>query len=404
MHQNQNSVCSTQLSSKISTSFLLSNSGLPSSVFSRSKTSKKRTKTPQKLSSKAKHLINQKAKSLYYYSKKEVLLSTDHYEIIGASLRSTKQKKIAKIYNKKKINLKRNLLKKVKNEIYIHQELHSSECILNAEAIFETKNHLYIIYEDCQIFSLEDLIKYVSYDKMAMKRYLSIILIGLAEINSLSLSVGFLDASMLVLCPEMQTIKLFNFGQILPYGQNSSNLLKNLQKRISEFGVKHPDMGKRVDLRTDSWSFGMIMAIFLKNSSRVGGSNYKGRMYFEEISEDPGLSEEEKDLLKGCLANQKVKRLALNDIFVHDYFSGLFMENKQNGAELKRLLNKTEKGADKNLESKITEIKQFASSRGLDEIEKIDQKEKSNEYDRIKEEACQPNRVNISRNWESTSH
>ena len=304
--------------------------------------------------------INQKAKSNYAYYKKNVLLKDGYYELIEAKNRQNGQMRVAKVIDKSKLRLSGYLVQKVKTEILLHQNLLGSECILRLEAVFETNNHLYMIYEHFQLFGENELIKLISYDKRELKKHSCSVLIALNEINSLKICVGLLDYRMIALTSQDNRYKLFNFAALGKYGDGISELNKCLRTGLGQINqFFHPDheMNKKLDLRTDTYHFGIFMAKLLKPHSSFTNRPFSMEVV-RSIQRDPHLDKKERDLLSGMLALDKMNRLAISDILVHEYYRELFNGMSYSGVNFSEILSRTNSGAYKKLDAAIDMLEQ----------------------------------------------
>lgn len=138
------------------------------------------------------------------------------YEIVKAKCKKTNQKLLAKILDKEKTDIL-DREESVKNEILVHQNLQGNEFLLNMLTTFETKKHLYIMYEryDKPCPSID------SFSSNKSKQYLLLrVLICMTEINSHGICLSHFDLNSVVL-NDRDEFKLFNLNYLTAYGQTS---------------------------------------------------------------------------------------------------------------------------------------------------------------------------------------
>ena len=122
---------------------------------------------------------------------------TKYYKIIPAFNKELSEHRIAKIYAKKNIVTKR-LENSIKREIVIHNKLKKSKCVLGLESVYESKNHIYLVFEYAENFEAYVNILNLDMDNHKLKLMLLDVLTAINEINSFQCSICHLDRKMIL--------------------------------------------------------------------------------------------------------------------------------------------------------------------------------------------------------------
>lgn len=171
------------------------------------------------------------------------------YKIHKASEKATKEDKIVKIYDTKKLE-KMGEMKKLLKEIQILAALKTSKVVLNLEAVYNERNKYILVFEDFgSLLKFKD--KRTRRDNILI---LSYVMLALLEINSFGFCIlGFTDCS--ILTSQTQKSKIFNFD----FFSKFDTKYENLGKLNEEYPM--PESKEKIRLSSQSWAFGVL---FLK--------------------------------------------------------------------------------------------------------------------------------------------
>ena len=263
------------------------------------------------------------SKNYSYFNNNDVLYRGNGYNIVEVFHKNSNCKKLAKVINKARFSSMKTSLPSFEKELMIHETLKSSETILKLETVFETKTHIFMIYEHGELLSFEHFRSIRT--KKDLKSIFCQACIALGEINSLKFSVGFLTAENIVRTKDLisgaDNFKIFNFPQITKYDQKI---------KISENDPKISLSSKDYSAHPscDSRLLGMIMIkayqflTFNLVSSKINSN------YLKELLQDPGLDHLEKDFVKGVTSQLVNQRIKATDMILHSLFLSMVKKDK----------------------------------------------------------------------------
>ena len=275
-------------------------------------------------------LVDHSASSKYAYKKKVVFMQTEWFKVIQAINKSTGQTRIAKIYDKAQLSTRSpSVLKSIKREILLLERLKRSQCLLSMEKAFETKNHIYLIFEngvfvDPAVPQPSKTAFNFDQDAHKLKMMLWDVLIAVCEVNAFYLSAGVLTPSMVVYCEREDTFKLFNLLNLARYGEKQKiNWTSGFQESIY-------NGGSVVNSSTDTWAFGILMSYYFKFHTYKLRNEKFSREFLRLIGKDLALDAFEKDLFEGIfgLKSQDKPKIKICDIGLHRVFSEVLVKER----------------------------------------------------------------------------
>ena len=285
---------------------------------------------------------SQNNKRKYSFNKSAPLIKEFYYQVIKAKHKDSNTPKVAKIINKKALSKNKELLKKVKIEILLHQFLKKSDCIVKLEDIFESAKHIYLIFEEVEFFEKANFFEKIKNNTNEMKEFLCSVLIAVNEVNSMRVALAHIDPLMVALTPKTHQPKLFNFLSLIEYGEKvkTAALLTKLHTHRG-YQFLHPDRfgANPCGLKTDAWAFGAFMAYILQDYCRNLKDLNFGKRFLRKVVDHEDLGNLQSDLLECLLRKSPKRRLGIADVLVHDYFRLIFL-NKNSKKKIEKKLGK----------------------------------------------------------------
>lgn len=294
--------------------------------------------------------IDNSAQSHYSYKKNMIFLEKENYKVIEAYNKSTREKKLAKIINKSFLENEENV-KYLKREIILHKVLKNSACILKLEDVFETKNHIYLIFEFGKILK-GNLKKFGMENSLEHLKAMSLdVLIGLCEISSVKCCLGALNTDMVIRVNngKKYDFKIFNFENILYYEEyllsKFGKTMNKLQNEKNNFGFKISNSLRefeneeekeyhiswlsyleKADSTIDSRYFGLFLgALYKRHTYTLQNHENFNDDYYSKLIRDEGLEPIDKDFFLGMIQDNSEKVVDVMNLPLHSYFKELLI-------------------------------------------------------------------------------
>lgn len=266
--------------------------------------------------------------------KNAIVTKNEYFTIIEAFNTKKVRKYFVKMYKKSVLRLNPWLKKAHKIEIALMNSLEKSKSFLKFEGILQDEKHISLVYQSNNKLNFSKLknTKDEFFKEKNIKKLEAQIVIGLAELNSFGLSV-------------------VNFSQKNVFYDEDCNFVIGLFEGIFEHGVKinkkffecldkegnmntqitvchHVEVTLTPSGKSDSWSIGVFLLrcfnLYMKFNF-IGKLDHKFENNFFESKKIPKSS---KDLIE-CLTDLKeIKRVFVQDIMLHTYFSPFLIQQK----------------------------------------------------------------------------
>lgn len=288
--------------------------------------------------------VNNSSQSNYSYKKSKCYLSREGYEVIEAYNKKTKQKKLAKILSKSYIS-QHSYTKYLKREIVLHRVLKDSSCILKLEDVFESKHHIYLIYEFGTLLKGNEETFRFDVNMGKMKQMSLDVLIGLCEISTLKCCLAKLDDEMIIHV-KGEGFKLFNFEHIFYFGEylfskmgltleslktekpgfrtddKTTDDLEDTDEEESFYKVSWLNYLEKAAPEIDSIYFGLFLgAHYKRHTQTLQSAETFDDEYYDKLKKDSALSPIEKDLFSGLIQEKKDRVIEVSKIPLHCFYN-----------------------------------------------------------------------------------
>ena len=276
--------------------------------------------------------------NLYTFLDKQPKRVYKDYIMVEAINRSSKRMYLAKMYKVKHLKANPNLRKQVNLEIQILKNLKDSKCLLPIKEVYETNQHLCIIYQHAKPLPSEDFItktRFAQIDHLSPEqlRQLEIeVLIAISEINSLGYSLAVFSTDNIWV--NKTGYKLADFRVFAKIGEK---ITKKIYSKSLEGAYRNVDQNQRIredlaSLSTDSWMFGVLLLRTFSKAKKLNLYRKERKLdsgIVRVVNEASGLNSEQKDLLSNLLQRNQMLRINIMEVILHDYFKDYICINYQ---------------------------------------------------------------------------